>query len=95
MEGEVLFHKCVEIRGLGGGMRWRESVKMIDHIPTAREYDRGRVGRISSLMLNVQELQELLLYTAALSPMPIERAGPLMYGGKRRCMCKKYLCIWK
>lgn len=43
------------------------------------------MGRISSLMLDVRELQEPLLYAAALSPIPSERAGPLMYEGKRRC----------
>lgn len=52
-------------------MRWRESVKMTNHIPAVTEYDEGSVGRISSLMLDVRELQEPLLYVTALSPMPI------------------------
>lgn len=49
----------VMCEGLGkwtAGMRWRESVKMTDHIPAATEYDEGSVGRISSLMLDVREL---------------------------------------
>lgn len=54
------------------GMRRQESVKMTYHIPSAREYDGGSVEKISSLMLDVRELQEPLLYVAALSPMPIE-----------------------
>lgn len=73
----------------------RESVKMSDHISAAREYNGGHVEKISSLMLDVRGLQESLLYVAALSPIPIERAGPLMYGGKRRCLWKKYLYIRK
>lgn len=90
MEWEVLFF-FVKVRELGEwaeGMRWRESVKKRDHIPAAREYGRGSVGRISSLTMNVQELQEPLLYATTLSPMSLERAGPLMYGGKRRWLCK-------
>lgn len=60
---------------------------MIDHIPAEKEYDGVSVGRISSLMLDGQELHEPLLYTATLSSMPIERAGPLIYEGKRRFAC--------
>lgn len=67
-------------------MRWRESVKMTDHILAATEYDEGSVGRISSLMLDVRELQEPVLYAVALRPMQIERAGHLTYEGKRRCL---------
>lgn len=55
------------------GMRWQESVKMTDHIPATREHDEGSVGRIGSLMVNVRELQEPVLYAAALSPKPVER----------------------
>lgn len=66
-------------------MRWRrELVKMTDHILATTEYDKGSVGRISSLMLDVWELQEPLLYAAALSLMPIKRARPLMYERKHR-----------
>lgn len=68
---------------------------MTDHIPAVRKYDGRSVGRISSLMLDVRELQETLLYAAALSPMEIEQAGPLMYGGKHKCLWKKYLHICK
>lgn len=90
MEGEVLLCKVSNLGDWEEGMRWCESVKMTDHIPTEREYDGGSVGRINSLMLNVQELQEPLLYATALSPVLMS----LMYGGKRRCQCKKHLCIW-
>lgn len=61
---------------------------MTDHIPTTREYDEGSKEMISILIMNVQELQEPPMYAAALSPMSLERAGPLMYGGKRRWLCK-------
>lgn len=83
-KGKFFFVKLTELGDWAAGMRWRESVKMTDHIPAVTEYDEGSVGRISSLMLDVRDLQEPLLYAAALSPMPIERAGPLMYEGKRR-----------
>lgn len=62
----------------------RESVKMTDHIPAATEYNEGSVRRISSLMLDVRNLQEPLLYATALNPMPIEHAGQLMYARNRR-----------
>lgn len=65
-------------------MRWWESVKMTDYIPATEEYDGGSVGRVGSLMLNVQELQEPVLYAAALSPKPIEQVGQLTFRGKRR-----------
>lgn len=67
------------------GMKWLESGKIADHIPTEKEYDMGSIGRISNLMLDVRELQEPLLCAAALSLMSAERAGPLMY--EEKCMC--------
>lgn len=57
---------------------------MTDHIPASKEYDVGSVERIRSLVLNVRELQEPVLYAAALNLMPVEKAGKLTYGGKRR-----------
>lgn len=65
-------------------MRWLESVKMTDHIPATGEYDEGSVGRVGSLMLNMRELQEPVLYAAALSLKPVERAGLLTCKGKCR-----------
>lgn len=86
-KGKCFFVKSAGLEEWAVGMRWRESIKMIDHIPTATEYDEGSVRRISSLMLDVWELQESVLYAAALSPAPIEQAGQ-MYQGKRRCLEK-------
>lgn len=65
---------------------------MTDHNPAAMEYNEGSVGRISNLMLDVQELQEPLLYASALRPMPIEWARQLMYAGKHRFSkkCEKF-----
>lgn len=74
-KGKFFSVKSEDLGKWAVGMRWRESVKITDHIPAATEYNEGSVGRISSLMLDVRELQEPLLYVAALSPMPIERAG--------------------
>lgn len=56
---------------------------MTDHILAVTEYDEGSVERISSLILDVRQLQEPLLYAASLSQMPIERAA-LMYEENRR-----------
>lgn len=95
MEREVLFCESNGTRGLGSEDEEAGSVKMTDYISAAREYDEGSVGRISNLMLDVRELQEPLLYGTALSPMPIKRAGPLMYGEKRRCLWEKCLSICK
>lgn len=61
---------------------------------SVREYDEGSVRRIGSLMLNVRELEESMLYAAALSPMPMERAGHLKYGGKRRWWSKRTMFIY-
>lgn len=58
--------------------------KMIRELAFPLKLECGNPGRISSLMLDVQELQEPVLYTAALTPMPIERARHLSYQGKRR-----------
>lgn len=66
-------------------MKWRKSVKIFDHSPAEKEYDRGSIGRISNLILDVRELHKPLLYAATLSPMSAKRTGPLMYEGKRRC----------
>lgn len=60
---------------------------MTDHFPVVTEYDERNVERISSLMLDVRELQEPLLYAAVLSLMSIEQAGPPVYEGKRRFVC--------
>lgn len=60
---------------------------------SSTEYDEVSVGRISSLMLDVRELQEPVLYAAALSLMPIEWARHLIYKGKRRCL-EKLCIIW-
>lgn len=67
MERKILFVKVAELGDWAEKMRWRESVKMTDHIPATREYDEGSVERIGSLMLNVRELQDPVLYAAALS----------------------------
>lgn len=76
--------KSTELGEWAAGIGWRESVKTTDHIPAVTEYEEGSVRRISSLMLDVRDLQEPLLYVTALSPMPIERTGKLMYTRKRR-----------
>lgn len=74
-------------------MRWKESMKVTDHIPSTGEYDAGSVGRIRSLVLNVRDLQEPVLYAAALSPMLVEKAAELINGGKRR-WCRRVLDIY-
>lgn len=45
---KYFFVKAVELGDWAGGMRWRESVKITNHIPAEIEYDEGSVGRISS-----------------------------------------------
>lgn len=54
-------------------------MKVTDHIPATGEYEEGSVRRVGSLVLNVRELQEPVLYAAALSPKPVEKAGELMW----------------
>lgn len=87
-KGKFFFVKSAGLGEWAAGMRWRESVKMADHIPAVTEYDDGSVRRISSLMLDVRELQESVLYASTLSLVPIEQAGQLMYQGKRSCSKK-------
>lgn len=65
-------------------MRWRDPVKVTDPIPTTGDYDEGSMGRLGSLVLNVWEFQEPVLYAVALSSKPIEKAGELMSQGQRR-----------
>lgn len=91
---KLFFVKVSELGKYTERMRRRESVKLTDHIPATREYDKRSVERIGSLMLNVRELQEPVLYTTALSPMPVEKVGQLIYGGKRRWRWRKiwYIC---
>lgn len=84
-KGKFFFVKLTELGDWAAGMRWRESTKMTDHKPAATEYDEGSIGRISSLMLDIRKLKEPVLHAAALSPMPIERAGQLMDKGQCRC----------
>lgn len=48
-------------------------------------YDVGSVGRISSLMFDIQNLREPLLHAATLSPFTIKQAGQLMENEKCRC----------
>lgn len=48
--------KLTKLRDWTAEMRWRESVKMTDHILATRKYNGKSVGRISSLMLDVREL---------------------------------------
>lgn len=86
MKKEVLFCESDEIRELGGGDEVAEVRKDDRPRASCERVRRGECKRINSLMLNVRELQEPLLYAATLSPMLIERAGPLIYGGKRRCL---------
>lgn len=77
--------------GLGewaAGMRWSELIKMTYHKPATTEYEEGSVGRFNSLMLDVRELQEPVLYAAAMSPIPIEWVGQLTYQRQRRCLDK-------
>lgn len=70
-------------------------MKITDHIPTARVYDEGSVGRIGSLMLNVQELQEPVFYAVSLSPMSAEKVRELINGGKRRWWYRNiiHICV--
>lgn len=73
-------------------MRWREPVKVTDHIPSIEKYDTGSMGRIGSLVLNVRDLQEPVLNGAVLSPMLVKKAGELIDGEKHRC-CSRVLDI--
>lgn len=81
---KFIFVKVSELGELAKGMRWREPVKMTDHIPSTWEYDAGSMGRNGSLVLNVRNLQEPVLYAASLSPMPVEKARELTDRGKCR-----------
>lgn len=87
-KGKFFFVKSAGLGEWAAGMRWRESVKMADHIPVVTEYNDGSVRRISILVLDVRELQESVLYASALSLVPIEQAGQLMYQEKCRCSKK-------
>lgn len=55
-KGKFFFIKVSELGDWTERMRRRESVKMTDHILAMKEYDKGSVGRIRSLMLNLREL---------------------------------------
>lgn len=48
-----MFMKVSELGEWAEGMRWRQPVKVTDHIPSTGEYDTGSVGRIGSFVLNV------------------------------------------
>lgn len=53
---KFFFVKVSELGEWVERMRWRNEVKVTDHIPATWEYDGGSVGRVGSLMLNVRDL---------------------------------------